>query len=136
MPQPGLTELRLGVPEAGAAPLHQRLYEHLRTAVLDGRLPPGTRLPSTRALAAQLSVARGTVDGVYQRLAGEGVVLARGAAGTCVAPDLDPRLFDARSAGESDTANPSRPPAPVGPKRFQMGLPALDAFPHTDIFRP
>jgi len=47
-------------PRAAAA-LWQQLYHGLRAAILDGRLPPGTRLPSTRDLATELAVSRTTV---------------------------------------------------------------------------
>jgi GntR family transcriptional regulator/MocR family aminotransferase len=60
--------------------------EHaLRTAIRDGRLAPGTRLPSTRALAADLGWARGTVSGAYAQLTAEGWLTARAGAGTVVA---------------------------------------------------
>jgi len=43
-----------------ASPLYHQLYAHLQTAILNGDLKPGTRLPSTRALAIQLNVSRNT----------------------------------------------------------------------------
>ena len=49
-------------------PLHRQLYEGLREAVLAGRLRAGTRLPSTRALAAELGVSRNTVMGAFLQL--------------------------------------------------------------------
>ncbi len=47
--------------------LHRQLYSRLREAVLSGRLAAGTRLPSTRALAAELGVSRNTVTGAFLR---------------------------------------------------------------------
>ena len=59
------------------------IYEALRTAMLDGRLAPGARLPSSRDLAAQLQVARGTVVIAYEHLTAEGYLRsARGAGKT------------------------------------------------------
>ena len=49
-------------------PLYQQLYTHLRTAILSGDLQPGMRLPSTRALADELSISRNTVLNAYQQL--------------------------------------------------------------------
>lgn len=57
----------------------------LRDAVSGGRLRPGTALPSSRALARDLSVARNTVVEVYGQLVAEGWLRARSGAGTFVA---------------------------------------------------
>src|SRR5256885_14697678 len=68
--------------------LHRSLYNALRAAMLEGRLPAGSRLPSTRALASQLGVARGTVVLVFEQLRPEGYVAGRVASGTVVASAL------------------------------------------------
>ncbi|MFC8148035.1 GntR family transcriptional regulator, partial [Streptomyces paradoxus] len=52
--------------------LRRSLTESLREAVRGGRLAPGTRLPSSRSLAADLGVARNTVAEVYADLVAEG----------------------------------------------------------------
>jgi GntR family transcriptional regulator / MocR family aminotransferase len=62
----------------------------LRHAILDGRLAPGTRLPSSRALAAELGCARATVVAAYEQLAAEGYLVATVGAGTTVAPIRTP----------------------------------------------
>ena len=63
---------------AAPQPLRARIEQQLRDGVRAGRLHPGTRLPSTRALAARLGVARGVVVEAYAQLAAEGwVVRAR-----------------------------------------------------------
>ena len=122
----------LALDGASAIPFYRQIYSRIAGAVLDGRLAPGARLPSARSLAAQLAVARGTVETAYQVLAGEGYIVARGAAGTLVAPALDRKLLKS-SAARSTRADVS-PPAAVVPLRapalFRMGLPAFDAFPH------
>jgi GntR family transcriptional regulator / MocR family aminotransferase len=61
-----------------------QLVEVLRSAIRAGRLAPGMRLPSTRALAADLGLARGTVTRAYEQLAVEGFVLTRHGAPTIV----------------------------------------------------
>lgn len=110
-------------------PLQDQLYARLRAAILAGRLAPGWRLPSTRSLASELGLARGTVEVAYQRLAGEGYLLTRGAAGSFVHPALAvesppdqprprPRALASAALGPSETSRP-----------LQLGLPALDAFP-------
>lgn len=65
--------------------LRARLEHVLREAVRGGRLPPGTRLPSTRALCGELGVSRGVVVDAYAQLAAEGYLHTRRGGGTTVA---------------------------------------------------
>ncbi|MGW3358759.1 MocR-like pyridoxine biosynthesis transcription factor PdxR [Streptomyces bungoensis] len=62
------------------------LERALRDAVRDGRLTPGTRLPATRRLAAELGMSRGTAKAAYDQLVAEGYLTARQGSGTRVAP--------------------------------------------------
>src|SRR5689334_17837372 len=62
----------------------------LRTAVREGRLPVGTRLPSTRELAHDLGVSRGVVVGAYEQLIAEGFLTSRTGDGTRVAGSCAP----------------------------------------------
>jgi GntR family transcriptional regulator / MocR family aminotransferase len=62
------------------------LYTELRSAIIDGRLKSGARLPSTRNLAAQYGLARGTVVMAFQQLQAEGFVSSEVSAGTFVLP--------------------------------------------------
>ena len=62
------------------------LYTELRSAIIDGRLKSGARLPSTRNLAAQYGLARGTVVAAFQQLQAEGFVSSEVSAGTFVVP--------------------------------------------------
>jgi GntR family transcriptional regulator/MocR family aminotransferase len=114
---------------AAAAPFYRQIYNRFRDAIASGTLKPGDRIPSARALTKELGPARGTIETAYSLLAAEGYIEARGQAGTIVSPDLKAR-----------TPIPS--PVPLPNSRidavsfrpdsilpFQMGLPALDAFP-------
>ncbi|MFJ8714807.1 PLP-dependent aminotransferase family protein [Streptomyces violaceus] len=65
--------------------LRRGLTDALREAVRSGRLAPGTRLPSSRALAADLGIARNTVADAYADLVAEGWLTARQGSGTRVA---------------------------------------------------
>lgn len=100
------------------------LENALRLAIRDGRLPSGERLPSSRALAAQLRLARGTVVEAYSQLVAEGYLRARPGAVTEVAhaPDLQP----ARGV------DPVRPRIAAD---FRWGFPDLSSFPRTDWLR-
>ncbi|GHA08305.1 PLP-dependent aminotransferase family protein [Streptomyces echinoruber] len=71
-------------PSAGPG-LRRGLTDALREAVRSGRLAPGTRLPSSRALAADLGIARNTVADAYTDLVAEGWLTARQGSGTRVA---------------------------------------------------
>ncbi|MFP8962074.1 GntR family transcriptional regulator, partial [Streptomyces nanhaiensis] len=69
----------------GPGGLRASLMRALRDAVRTGRLAPGTRLPSSRSLAADLGVARNTVADAYAELVAEGWLTARQGSGTRVA---------------------------------------------------
>jgi GntR family transcriptional regulator/MocR family aminotransferase len=135
---------------SSSQPLYQQLYEGVRSAILSGKLAGGMRLPSTRALAEELSVSRSTVINAFDQLLAEGYVYGLHGSGTYVArilPDdllnvLPDRQTASRLAGLGGaisrrgaalTALPDLPASDqyaVGPNRaFQVGLPAIDEFP-------
>jgi GntR family transcriptional regulator/MocR family aminotransferase len=120
-------------------PLNRQLYDGYREAILDGRLRPGQRLPSTRAVAEDLGVSRITAVMAFDQLVAEGYVESRVGAGSFVSTQLPdpPPIAPARPAPRPGPrrAPPSRLPDPgdepwlalQGP--FRVGRPALDAFP-------
>jgi GntR family transcriptional regulator/MocR family aminotransferase len=116
--------------DAGAAePLYRQIYTRFRNAIAEGLLQPGVRIPAARALALELGLARGTVESAYALLTAEGYVETRGQAGTIVTPAL---VTHAAVATAKPPADPVRAltGSPTSHSRpFQMGLPALDAFP-------
>jgi DNA-binding transcriptional regulator YhcF (GntR family) len=69
----------------GARPLFDQLRTQIIEGVRDGRLPPGTRLPTVRDLAGQLNMAVNTVARAYRELEAAGVLETRGRFGTFVA---------------------------------------------------
>ncbi|MBA5205761.1 PLP-dependent aminotransferase family protein [Pectobacterium aroidearum] len=111
------------------APLYLQLYRRYRDAITAGKLHPGDRVPSVRSLASELNLARGTVEMAYQMLASEGYFLTRGPAGTIVSPRLE-NLGESGHIATSLSQIPTRPQTEVEQVQpFQLGLPALDAFP-------
>ena len=114
---------------AASAPFYRQIYDRFRGAIANGVLKPGDRVPSARALAKELGLARGTIEAAYSLLVAEGYIQARGQAGTVVTPDLKPLPPLASAVARSDTAVPSISFRPDSILPFQMGLPALDAFP-------
>lgn len=65
-------------------PLYRQLHGALRNAILSGRIRPGERLPSSRALGAGLGCSRNTVIEAYELLAAEGYIEGRVGAGSFV----------------------------------------------------
>jgi GntR family transcriptional regulator / MocR family aminotransferase len=134
----------------GEGALYQRLYRGLRGAMLDGRLPAGVRLPSTRTLAAELGLSRNCVLMAFDQLMAEGYVLGRVGSGTFVSRTLPDTALTAWTAPAAVPAasRPLRfstharrvlamsrlpPPAPAGRGLrydFRYGLPAVEHFPH------
>lgn len=119
----------------GGEPLYRQLYDRVRGSIAAGTLAPGDRVPSARALAKELGVARGTVELAYELLASEGYLLARGQAGTVINPALQSSAAAPSQAMER-VQEPWAPPTAQDILRrppqllpFQMGVPALDAFP-------
>ena len=125
--------------------LYRQLYGQLRGAILDGRLPAGSRVPSSRAMATQLGVARNTVLAAVEQLAAEGFLEARQGSGTLVSAQLSADLTRAarkrtsgkrpvyslsdagrRLAGVSRTSEGGEVPKP-----FLPGIPDIGAFPAT-----
>jgi GntR family transcriptional regulator / MocR family aminotransferase len=105
-------------PAAASPPgLAAWLTAALRSAVADGRLTVGDRLPATRILAGQLGVSRGVVVEAYQRLTDEGLLSGRRGGGTTVLA----RPIAAPAAAEQVTT-----PVAID---LRPGLPDLSAFP-------
>ena len=112
-----------------AEPYYRQIYDRFCSAIASGLLKPGERIPSARALTQELGLARGTVDTAYGLLAAEGYIQARGQAGTFVTPGLKPRTKLAIPLARAGGGAPVVSYRPETILPFQMGLPALDAFP-------
>ncbi|HEX2043741.1 MAG TPA: PLP-dependent aminotransferase family protein [Acidimicrobiales bacterium] len=78
----------LGNWTAGRGPLHRKLTDALRAAIVGGDLAPGAKLPPERVLAAQLAVSRSTVVAALDRLRSEALLVSRQGSGTRVAADV------------------------------------------------
>ena len=127
--------------------LFQWVYDEVRSAILDGRLRRGMRLPSTRELARRYAVSRGTVVTAFEQLHAEGYLEGNVGAGTYVNALLPEDFLQAkRGPGTADRTKTLPPPslsqyarrlrqaadARSQPARaFRAAEPALDAFPIT-----
>ncbi len=72
---------------------HRRVYETIRRAITEQVLPSGSRLPSTRSLAADLNVSRNTILAAFDQLLDEGYVAAKTGSGTYVCYKQTDALF-------------------------------------------
>lgn len=134
-----------------SVPLYRQLYEGIREAILSQQFSPGQRLPSTRTVASELGISRHTVVEAFLQLLAEGYIEGKIGSGTYVTRTLPEE--------HSHPLRPSRADAVCVPQRrphssrstiqmqlgwhlllsrraqdrygpaFQVGVPALDAFP-------
>jgi GntR family transcriptional regulator / MocR family aminotransferase len=135
--------LQLDIGEAPAGGRARWLAARLRSAISDGRVPVGDRLPASRVLAADLGVSRGVVTEAYRRLAEDGLLSGRGRHGTVVvaapvtvpppvpAPPPQTALFD-RAPGADVFESLRAAPARID---LSPGVPDLAAFPRTAWLR-
>lgn len=131
-------------------PLFLQLYEAIRNAILEGRLHPRAKIPSSRKLVEQLGVSRTTVTSALDRLLAEGYLQTRSGSGTFVTAELpdEPPLMGRitpLNAREAPPAEKSGQPISKFAKNisnlretsfytgvpvpFCPGEPALDEFP-------
>lgn len=78
-------EARIVIDLTTATPPYEQVQTQISSLVAVGSLPPGTRLPTVRSLAADLGVAAGTVARAYKKLEAAGVVTTNRRQGTVVA---------------------------------------------------
>jgi len=122
------SDLKIRLDRTAKLSLSEQIRTSISRAIESGLLASGTRLPSWQDLAAQLGVARGTVQAAYERLSDAQMIETFGAGGTRVAPRLRttavrpeaPRLGAFMRAYEEMNA---------GPAIFQLGIPAFEGVP-------
>lgn len=134
-----------------AQPLHDQLYRQIRDELRSGNFSrSSSRLPSSRALAAELGVSRLTVSDAFAQLHAEGYLVTKAGSGTFVADPLPDvflaaeheriapqrrqerhvskrvsRIPDARTGDQFDLGPTDAPPGTL----LQSGIPAVDEFP-------
>jgi GntR family transcriptional regulator / MocR family aminotransferase len=77
-------ELAISLPDRDSRRLQHDLHRQLRSAIVEGRLQSGLRLPPTRALATSLGISRNTVVAAYDLLLSEGYLFGKAGSGTFV----------------------------------------------------
>lgn len=89
----GNIDVAIAIDSDSSTPLHQQIYDELRQAILKGRLSPGSRIPSTRALSKSLGISRFTVTQSYDQLSSEGYLETVVGSGTFVCKQLPDELL-------------------------------------------
>jgi GntR family transcriptional regulator/MocR family aminotransferase len=138
------------VERSSQTPAYRQLYEQGREAILTGVLKPGTALPSTRGLAEELGVARGTVIAAYEMLVSEGYLTGAARSAIRVSPILPEELLiplaaeppsnqpsnrrvdiskrgSLMASSSGVLVNPVLQPRPIRP--FEVSVLAVDQFP-------
>jgi GntR family transcriptional regulator/MocR family aminotransferase len=132
--------------DVAAGGLERQIYRNILTAILDRRLPPGARLPASRALAASLGVSRGTVVAAFDQLVAEGYLEARTGRGTRVAALPADLLRPAAGSGAAAEPGPvasqraadfarAKTRGGIEPRCFQAGMPSIEDFPRREWSR-
>src|SRR5437763_689452 len=112
-------ELHLALRATG--PRREALEQALRAAIRDRRLAAGSRLPSTRALAGDLGLARGTVVEAYAQLRAEGYLEGRRGSGTWVSelgPAAPPARLQACTSSRCRSTSAARAPSCSAPSTW------------------
>jgi GntR family transcriptional regulator / MocR family aminotransferase len=125
-------------------PLHHQLYQALKDRILDGRITPGGRIPSSRSLSHQLGASRNTINSALEQLKAEGYVKTKPGAGHFISDEL-PDSYMTAISNTSKRAFPQSLDMPLSEtgKRlagrenirkyhntsFEAGMPDLTAFP-------
>ena len=139
--------LGLALDATSSVPLHRQIGQQIRAAILERRLAPGLKLPSSRLMAAELGCARGTILLAMDQLVAEGYVVAQAASGLSVAANLPDEMLvspkvDRRSAPAVSTPVLSRRTSAAlaaqtieesfddSPIAFPTGQPDRAAFPY------
>jgi GntR family transcriptional regulator/MocR family aminotransferase len=116
-------------------PLSRQLAAALREALSEGRIETGSRLPSTRALADELGLARSTVVGVFEQLAAEGYISGKAGSGYYAAillggPGPPTRAEPAAPrplSRHGERLRSHRAPTRIAPIPFELGHADIDA---------
>jgi GntR family transcriptional regulator / MocR family aminotransferase len=139
----------IAIERRASMPMQRQIYEWFRGAIVEGRLRPGGRIPSSRGLAAELGISRIPVVNAYEQLHAEGYFEAFVGVGTRVATSIPseslsiPKVRQGRVSGENVAQAALRQishrashwnTSAVQPwlnalGAFRVSLPALDHFP-------
>ncbi|MET0534840.1 MAG: GntR family transcriptional regulator, partial [Steroidobacter sp.] len=136
--------LPIRIEPASGQTLQDQIYFCIRRSIVEGLIHADSRLPSTRALAADLGVSRTTVLLAFERLKAEGYLVPKPGSGIYIARELPDRRPDLRVVSASGAVKHPLLSArghslaqarsidrrtPLPPRPFRVGTPAVDLFP-------
>ncbi|WP_052261392.1 MocR-like pyridoxine biosynthesis transcription factor PdxR [Ruegeria sp. ANG-S4] len=126
----------ISIDRSSGTPLYIQISSTIRDAIVSGRLAGGTRLPSSRALAAALSVSRVVAIEAYEHLLFEGLIETHHGAGTFVNNDI--ALTSASPSGQKVQDSPTESNFIVEGqdcRPFAVGIPDLNHLPRKKWMR-
>jgi GntR family transcriptional regulator/MocR family aminotransferase len=126
---PLIAPLGLALDPSSTVPLHRQIGEQVRRAILERRLAPGQKLPSSRLMAAELGCARGTILQAIDQLVAEGYVVAQAASGLTVAANLPDEMLVVPKAAKPAAPSAAADTFEESPTAFPTGQPDRAAFP-------
>ena len=142
------TSLPLALPPRPQdTPAYLWLYREIRAHIVNGRLEPGRRLPSTRDLARQYGLSRGTAVTAFEMLLAEGYLESASGSGTRVSQALPGARAASRDLGKrvglparrlsaaARRVTPFQQHDAASRTAFRANQPALDLFPTADWAR-
>ena len=145
-----MIDIMIDLQGGAKAPLYEKIYRHIKNEIVEGRIPRGEKLPSTRHLARNLGVSRSTASLAYDQLLAEGYIEAESCRGffVCDITELyrlgagsrgggDWSLGESETAGKEDWGRNTRRELKAGSDAWCAGaedgpskLPALDFSPY------
>ncbi len=110
-------------------PIKVQLYKKIKDSILQGIIPSNTKVPSTRALARELQIARSTVVECYEQLSAEGYLYGKEGSGTFVSDGLVFKVSNPRTYKEKTIKDKPLYELPKGFISFRPGVPDLSTIP-------
>jgi GntR family transcriptional regulator / MocR family aminotransferase len=117
----------IAVERDSRTPLYRQVYRAYREAIVEGRLRPGQRVPSSRALASELGISRIPIFSAFEQLLAEGYLEARVGSGTYVSRSL-PAPAPPPAGRSAPPARPGPRPRPISRSPFVRNPPAPEPW--------
>ena len=121
-------ELMVPIDNQSRLPLYEQIYQYMKEEIQSGRIPAGSRLPSTRILAENLKVSRSTTQMAYEQLLSEGYIEALPCKGYFVCR-IEELVRVEKNADEEFAENRSEKEMPYAVDFSTRGI-DLDSFPY------
>lgn len=99
-------DLAIHLDSASNIPLYQQLTDKIRHGVLEGRLKPKQKLPSSRSLAKSLAISRSTVTQSYEQLESEGYLTTSRGSGTYICQQIPDEWLQCQTVEPITTKTP------------------------------